>query len=344
MLATVLLAATAAAGPMPGRYADAVEERLPAGYFQETFVEPAMAAEFAITMIEQSGRRSPDDLAKIADEAFAAIHRLEARISEWQPASQTSEANRHAAERAVRVAPDLFRLIEQSRQFTVDTGGAFDITVGPLVNLWRSCREMERIPSTEELAEVLPLIGAEQLVLDAGERTVAFKRSGMKLTLNGIGKGFALDRAAQVLQSYGIGTALLHGGASSMLALGAPPNTEGWTVRVTHPYDTARYIEEVRLRDESMSTSGHVTDFFEHQGKRYGHILDPRTGRPVEGRLIAIAVAPTGTETDALSTAFFVMREEEVRAYCEAHPKVRAVIIPAAEDREPGITRINFSE
>jgi thiamine biosynthesis lipoprotein len=303
-----------------------------------------MASDFAITIIERSGGRARDDLAKIADEAFAAIHRLEARISDWQSASQTSEINRHGAERPVRVAPDLFQLIERSRQFAVETGGAFDITVGPLVNLWRNCREMKRIPSTEELAEVLPLIGANQLMLDAGDRTVAFKRPGMKLTLNGIGKGFALDRAAQVLQSYGIGTALLHGGASSMLALGAPPETEGWTVRVTHPYDTQRYIEEVRLRDESMSTSGHVTDFFEYQGERYGHILDPRTGWPVEGRLIAIAFAPSGTETDALSTAFFVMSEEGVRAYCEAHPKVRAAIVPAAENREPAITRINFSE
>ena len=157
---------------------------------------------------------------------------------------------------------------------------------------------------------------------------MAFSISGMLLDFGGIGKGLALDVAAEVIKNYGVSSAILHAGTSTVLAIGTPPGASGWTVRIRNPYNTSEYIDEVCLKDESLSTSASYEKWFELDGKKYCHIVDPRTGLPVEGMVSATAIVSSGTLSDALSTEFFVMGAEETQKYCKEHPDVRAILVP----------------
>lgn len=329
-----------AAAPSPTH---AVEDQLPEGYFQESYVHNAMATYFEIVVFGERSKDSIDQFARAAEEAFQTIDSLEARASSWRRDSQTSRVNREAADRAVRVAPDVFAMLQASQALYRDTGGAFDVTVGPLVQLWRACREKKVLPGEAEFNAARGTVGFDKVTLDADERTVRFAKPGMSLDFGGIGKGFALDRAAEVLRGYGVRLAVLHGGASSILAMGAPPDKPGWTVRVSHPVKEEEDIATFALCDESLSLSGHLTDVVEIDGKRYGHILNPATGVPVQGILMTMAVAPTGTETDGLSTAFFVMGLEGTKRYCQEHPGVRAVLVADSGGALEPI-RIGFTE
>ncbi|MCL4694827.1 MAG: FAD:protein FMN transferase [Candidatus Hydrogenedentes bacterium] len=317
---------------------------IPEGYFQESYVHSAMATYFEIVVYGDREKDSPDQFARAAEEAFKTIDSLEARMSSWVRSSQTSRVNREAAERPIRVAPDVFAMYEASRKLYEETNGAFDVTVGPLIDLWRTCREEKRLPTESELAAARGVTGFDKVTLDAEERTVSFAKPGLRMNFGGIGKGFALDRAAEVLRGYGIRMAILHGGSSTILAMGAPPDKPGWTVRVSHPVNEEEDIATFTLCNESLSTSGHLIDVVEIDGKEYGHIINPATGMPVQGIAMTMAIAPTGTETDGLSTAFFVMGLEGTERYCRDHPGVRAVLIPDSETGKFELIRIGFSE
>jgi thiamine biosynthesis lipoprotein len=249
-------------------------------------------------------------------------------VSSWKPQSQTTAINKHAYKSPVSVAPDIYYLIKQCRQLHRDTDGAFDITVGPLIDLWKTMRQETRLPTDVELAEARSRSGFHHVRLIDDDRAIGFDQPGLALNFGGIGKGFALDQAVEVLQFYGVGAAILHGGTSSIVALGAPPGEPGWTVRVKHPYNNSGPIEELVIRDEFFSTSSVFGDSFVVDGKRYGHIIDPRTGTPVQGMALAMAIAPTGAQSDALSTAFYVLGAEGAAEYCATHPEVRAVVVP----------------
>jgi thiamine biosynthesis lipoprotein len=175
-------------------------------------------------------------------------------------------------------------------------------------------------------------------VLDEDQATIAFRRSGITVHFNCIGKGYALDRMAELLDDGRVGDYLLHGGKSSVLARGdqpGQPSGSGWTIGLKHPLRPAERLAEFVLRDRSLSTSGSGTQFFRRRGRQYGHILDPRTGRPVEGIFSATVIAPTATEADALSTAFYVMGPEKTAAFCANRPDLAAVLIcPASREQE----------
>jgi thiamine biosynthesis lipoprotein len=186
----------------------------------------------------------------------------------------------------------------------------------------------------------LDKVRMDKVVVDRAARTVSFRKEGMLLDFGGIGKGWALDRAAEMLRQNQVTAAVLSAGTSSVVAIGAPPNEPGWKVRIRDPYNKDGYLDEVVLRDESLSTSGSYEKFFDLNGKKYCHIFDPHTGRPVEGMLSATAIAAIGVETDALSTAFFVMGEEKTRQYCRKHSGTRAILVPLASDASLRTVRI----
>jgi len=291
-----------------------------------------MGTEFVFTVYARPGDDTTADVVRIAREAFAAVDDLEARVSRWRPQSKTTLINPHAGRKPVRVAPDVFRLIQRCGALYQDTDGCFDITVGPLIALWSQCRRENRLPGPEELAPARAQVGFDGVVLDEEERTVSFARPGMRLDFDGIAKGLALDRAAEVLREQGVTAALLNGGTSTILAIGSPPHKSGWTVRIRNPYNRAETLVSVVLADAAFSSSGNYDRTFEVGGKQYGHIVDPRTGWPVEGLLMAAALAPTGALSDGLSTAFFVLGVAGARDYCREHTEVRAILVPVSKD------------
>jgi thiamine biosynthesis lipoprotein len=190
------------------------------------------------------------------------------------------------------------------------------------------------VPAPAERGEVLTRVGMKNVVLDHDKRTVRYLRPGLEINLGSIGKGYALDRVAEILRGrWNIGTALLHGGHSSVYAMGnGPGDDRGWAVGIRHPWERERYLGVVRLRDRALGTSAATFQHLEYKGRKLGHILDPRSGWPAEGLAGVSVVAPTAAEADALSTAFFVLGEEQARAYCESHPGVGAVLLPDGRD------------
>jgi thiamine biosynthesis lipoprotein len=210
-----------------------------------------------------------------------------------------------------------------------ETRGAFDITSGPLSRLWGFLRRDGRVPEEAAIAAALAAIGGDKIALDAASQTIEFRQSGVEINLNAIGKGFALDRVAELLVERGVDDFLCHGGRSSVVARGCDRGDSSgwWRVGVPHPFEPSRHVGEMTLRDEALGTSGSGTQFFEADGRRYGHLIDPRTGWPAEGVYTATVVAATGAEADALSTAFYIMGPGGASEYCAAHASIGAVLV-----------------
>lgn len=304
----------------------------------------AMGTAFTITLVGTPGQDSPSSLARVAREAFAEIDALEARISSWRSASQTSQVNRYAFERPVRVTPDVASFLLEAQRIYRDTGGAFDCTIGPLIDLWRKARESDAPPPQSKIDEIRAQIGFDKVQIDAESRTVRFTSPGIQLNFGAIGKGNALDVAAETLARYGVTTALLDGGASTFLATAPPPGQPGWTVRVKDPYNGEEVLVETVLTQGAFSTSSNAEKGSEAADQRFGHILDPRTGRPARGKLLAMSLTDTAAEADALSTAFFVLDVEAIRAYCRANPAARAIVVTRDDTGNTEETRINFEQ
>ena len=192
-----------------------------------------------------------------------------------------------------------------------------------------------------------------KVVLDPEKQTVHFLQSGLEITLGSIGKGYALDQAASILRQRGIRSALLHGGHSSVYAIGnlttdiraptdfrAPTVREGdtspgWPVGIRHPWNPKRRLALTWLRDQALGTSAATFQHLEHCGRKLGHLLDPRTGWPADTLASASVIAPTAAEADALATAFFILGVDKARAYCQAHPDIGAVLLPQGETAIP---------
>jgi thiamine biosynthesis lipoprotein len=296
------------------------------------FARQAMAATFEI--IIPFG--TPQAI-EAADEALDEIDRLESQLTVFRDNSEVSHLNRHAFQGPIPVEAALFNLLTLAARLHRDTEGAFDIAVGALTKTWGFYKRAGRLPSEEERAEVQQRIGMQHVILDPGQRTVRYLRQGLEINLGSIGKGFALDRAAAILSGqWEIRHALLHGGKSSVLALGSAPGMKnGWAVELRHPWQRERTLGTVRLRDRALATSGATFQHLDYNGRKLGHILDPRSGWPAETVAGASVVAPTAAEADALSTAFFILGVDKAREYCAAHPGVAAVLLPQGDDAVP---------
>jgi thiamine biosynthesis lipoprotein len=180
----------------------------------------------------------------------------------------------------------------------------------------------------------------KHVALDADRRSVQFLKPGVEINLGSIGKGWALDRAARQLRERGLPAGLLHGGHSSVYAMGSTPGDErGWSVGIRHPWCAERRLALVRLRERGLATSAATFQHLEYNGRKLGHILDPRSGWPAEGMASVTVTAPTAAAADALATAFFILGKEATFAWCAAHPEVGAVLL-AEDDARPVVVNI----
>ena len=274
----------------------------------------------------------PDALTA-AEAALDEIDRLEDQLTVYRDTSEVSRLNARAATGPVPVEEGLFGLLALAARITAETDGAFDVTAGALIKAWGFFRGPRRVPGTAELRQVLERVGMRHVVLDPEARTVQFARPGLEVNLGSIGKGYALDRAARLLRAgRKIPCGLLHGGQSSVYAMGSEPGSErGWAVGLRHPWEPGRHLAVVYLRDRALGTSAATFQHLEHNGRKLGHILDPRTGWPAETLASASVAAPTAAEADALATAFFILGVDRARAYCAARPEIGAVLLPPGD-------------
>lgn len=277
----------------------------------------------------------PDEARAIGAEALETVARLDAQLSHYREDSDISRLNRWAAQDWVRVEPDLFGLLRHCAELTALTSGAFDVAAGALLKAWDFHHGTGRVASECEIQAALLKTGMRHVAFDAERHLVHYTVPGLTLNLGAIGKGYALDRAVETLRFYGVCNGVIHGGRSTIVALGKPPSGDAWEFVIRDPRDRTAPIETVRLRDAALSTSGIYDQFVEVDGVRYGHLLDPRTGRPPQGPLSVSVIAPTATDADALSTAFFVMGAGRAAEFCAERPDIAAVIL---EEQGPDYT------
>jgi thiamine biosynthesis lipoprotein len=277
----------------------------------------AMGTEYQLHLFEEDENRAES----IADALREEVKRLERQLSLYQPDSDLCYLNAHAAREPVRVEPGLFGLLQTCKTLWEQTEGAFDPTITPLLHLWGFVERRYRVPTPEEIADALERVGMEWVLLEPEGRWVYYAREGIELSFGAIGKGWAVAQCVKRLHQFGVETALLSAGGSTLYALGAPPDSDGWHVELPtfgdHP------APMVSLRDCALSTSGGTEQFFEVDGWRYAHILDPRTGYPAEGLQCVSVSAPDPTLTDALSTALFVGGQPLIARWIQQHPHLQ---------------------
>lgn len=316
----------------------------------------AMATRFEIVLCGDN----PVSLRAAGEEALDEIDRLESQLSLFKPASEIAHLNARAARQAVRVTPALFRLLEHARRLTDQTNGAFDITIAPLVRCWGFMNGSGHLPRAEEVAVARAKVGMHLVELNPSEFTVRFSREGVMLDLGAIGKGYAIERAVELLREAGVTSALVHGGTSTIYGLGHPPDADAWKIEISNPKnlgtpaadhllthllrksddksaepaaqkpgpdDASSPFATISLQDESLSVSAVWGKFFRAQGRNFGHIIDPRTGEPANRGVLSAIVLPSATETDALSTALLTLGPAGHDLIAELRQGMRSLVV-----------------
>jgi thiamine biosynthesis lipoprotein len=262
----------------------------------------AMGATFRIVLYSSEEQHAKTVAANAIEEA----RRLDRMLSNYMGGSEWSRINQRAANAPVTVSHEMFELLRECLQYSSDTEGACDVTVGPLMKLWGFYKGTGHVPRASEVQAALKVVGYRNIVLDARMQTVRFLTPGVEMDPGGIGKGYAVERMAGIVKTAGISGALISAGGSTIYALGAPPGTRGWPVRIHDPRYPLGKEEQLVLKDASLSTSGATEKFFRADGVNYSHIMDPRTGYPARGMLSVSVVAPRSIDSEAWTKAVFV--------------------------------------
>lgn len=237
------------------------------------------------------------------EQAFSEIRRVENVFSVYRANSEVSRINRLAYGQPIRISDEVFGLIEMALEYNRKTDGAFDITVKPLVDLWAEAKASGRMPKEEEVNAALEMTGSQNVILDKASKTISFKKRGVAIDLGAVAKGYATDRAIAVLKQSGIKSAIVNSGGD-MYCLGMRSKKEPWTIGIQHPRDRRRLFLELKLADRAIDTSGDYEKFFVLDGKRYSHIIDPRTGYPVGDNVASATVTAADSVTaDIYATA-----------------------------------------
>ena len=272
----------------------------------------------------------------IADHAlrrgFQALQQVDQRMSIYQPSSELCRINRLAGNHWVHTGADILQVTTTALAVSRQSHGALDVTVLPLMRLWGFVQQAGRMPTADAVRATLPLVDYRHIRVDADRGAIRFDRQGVELDFGGIAKGFAVDQAIAVLLASGADHALVNAGGD-LFALGAATPETTWTVDIQHPYMPAKSLATVRVSDRSIATSGDYEKYFEQDGRRYCHLIDPRTGYPVQEVVSVTVLAATTMQADAISTAAFVLGAEQGLALMERLPDVAGIV---AVKRPPG--------
>jgi len=260
------------------------------------------------------------------DLAVAEISRIEQLISSWDKNSQTSLINRNAGIKPVKVDKELFDLIKRSIAISKLTDGAFDISYASMDRIWKFDGTMKTIPSEKEIKKSVSKVGFQNIILDEEKQTVFLKLLGMKIGFGGIGKGYAADKAKNLLISKGVKAGIMNA-SGDMNTWGQQPNGDYWKVAITNPLNKKNAFGMLPIKSGAVVTSGNYEKYITLNGKRYSHIIDPRTGFPSSGIISATVFAPKAEFADALATSIFVMGVEVGINRIDQLPNIDCIII-----------------
>lgn len=271
----------------------------------------AMATDFVVMLPEHAA-----DRVEVVLEALEMLDSIEASLTIYQPESEISRLNRSPITGPVKLSGATFRLLEKSIRWSRRTQGAFDVTAGPLIQAWGFTGRNGRKPTSDEIEAARHLIGFEKIMLDHDRQTAQLSVPGMAINLGAIGKGDALDRLASHLRKSGVHDFLIHGGNSSLIASGDQTHNSGrgWAVGIAHPTKPGRRLAGLFLKNLSLATSGSGKQYFHYRGRRFGHVIDPRTGYPTGDLLSMTVLMPSAGDADAAATGLFVMSDQQRQA------------------------------
>lgn len=272
---------------------------------------------------------TPDSVKSFPDAAAvrATFQRVDSLMSNWTETSEVARINRTAGRQSTTVHPEVAHVVEASIRYWKDSTGAFDITVEPLVRLWGFLGGKPHVPPDSAARIAFRTVGSQHLIFDPAARTIRFDVEGVKIDLGGIAKGYAADAAADSLKARGVVDALVDM-SGNMRALGHPVGSEAWRIGIRDPRDRVPYFARLNLfSGEGIATSGQYEQFVAANGRTYGHIMDPRVGRPAEGLIGVTAICPNAMHADAWGKALFVLGPVDGKRMALARPEVSAVLI-----------------
>jgi thiamine biosynthesis lipoprotein len=263
---------------------------------------------------------------ELVNEVMQEYRRIDREMSTYKPDSEISRVNDLAAQMPVKIGAELYSMIDRSLQLSVASRGAFDITYDSVGYLY-DFRERRR-PTDAQIEEHLGAVDYRHVVLDPANSTVHFTRAGVRINLGGIAKGYTVQRGADILRAKCVEHALLNAGGDTRVI--GDRRGQPWIVGIRHPRLPDEVITRLPVVDEAVSTAGDYERFFEEDGKRYHHVINPRTGKPTEGILTVTVIGPDGTMTDGLDTAIFVMGAEPGLKMLEKYPEYEAIIVDSS--------------
>lgn len=294
------------------------------------FEKPEMGVPFRIVLYAPSQTQGED----AAKAAFARVEQLNNICSDYEYDSELSALSRTSGKgQAVKVSQELWHVLSRAQDLARESGGAFDITVGPFVSLWRKARREQKMPDSAKLEAARAAVGWEKLRLDRKKRTAELLVAGMRLDLGGIAKGYALDQALQVLRARKISKALVSGGGDLVVG-DPPPGKRGWRVELP-PLDASNAppAQFVELRNAALSTSGDLYQRLEIDGKRYSHIVDPRTGIGLTDHSLVTVIAPDGITADSLTKVGSILPPEQAMKFMEHRRGIAVRIVRKPADK-----------
>lgn len=263
---------------------------------------------------------------ELVAEVMEEYRRIDREMSTYKPDSEISAVNAHAAEGPMAISAELYSMIERSLELSVASHGAFDITYDSVGYLY-DFRAHKR-PTEGEIGEHLAAVDYRHVILDPKARTVRFGVPGVRINLGGIAKGYTVERGAELLRKQGVQHALLNAGGDTRVI--GDRRGQPWIVGIRHPRQEDEVVTRLPIVDEAISTAGDYERFFEENGRRYHHIINPSTGRPTEGILTVTVIGPDGTLTDGLDTAIFVLGVEEGLELIKSYPEYETIIVDAS--------------
>lgn len=281
-----------------------------------------MGSMFDLTVVAHG----PIEGEQYLDQAVAEISRIENLISSWKESSQTSAINRNSGIRPVQVDAELFELIERSIGISKLTDGAFDISYASMDHIWKYDGSMAQMPTEKEIKESVAKVGHKNIVLDKAHSTVFLKHKGMKIGFGAIGKGYAADRAKELLIKNGAVAGIINA-SGDMSTWGRQPDGTEWRVAITNPIDSSKAYGLLPLSSGAVATSGNYEKYVTFNGVRYSHIIDPRTGMPASGLASVTVFAPKAELADALATSVFVMGKDIGLDRINQLPNIECIII-----------------
>jgi thiamine biosynthesis lipoprotein len=281
-----------------------------------------MGSRFDVTVVANDSI----DGNKYIDTAVAEITRIEKLISSWDANSQTSDINRNAGIKPVKVDSELYQLIERAIGISKLTDGAFDISYASMDRIWKFDGTMTEMPTEEEITASVSKVGYQNIILNKENSTVFLKLEGMKIGFGAIGKGYAADKAKDLLISKGVPSGIVNA-SGDMNTWGKQPNGSEWKVAITNPMNKNKVFALLPITDGAVVTSGNYEKFVNFNGTRYTHIIDPRSGYPSSGIISVTVFAPKAELADALATSVFVMGKEAGLDRINQLPKIECIII-----------------